>query len=130
MKIDRVDRHERTGERRIIDYKTGEGGRTPHAAHHGTESIGDGSETRVSEVLNAGGTEPPPVFSMAMDAGTYYDLVAKSMMQEQDDDFPLAAREATRDILIAVGDIYDRLAFDVRFTANGGEVASSVTIAR
>jgi hypothetical protein len=43
-KIDRVDRHERTGERRIIDYKTGEGGRTPHAAHHGTESIGDGSE--------------------------------------------------------------------------------------
>lgn len=34
--IDRIDRHERTGEWRVIDYKTSDLAKTPHDAHVGT----------------------------------------------------------------------------------------------
>jgi len=33
-KIDRLDQHEQTGAWRIIDYKTGDSGTSPHKAHH------------------------------------------------------------------------------------------------
>lgn len=43
-KIDRIDRHEQTGQWLIIDYKTGERGDSPHRAHHGCEKLpADGS---------------------------------------------------------------------------------------
>jgi hypothetical protein len=38
-KIDRIDRHEGTGAWRIIDYKSGEGGKTPFEAHHGRKTL-------------------------------------------------------------------------------------------
>jgi len=37
--IDRVDRHERTGAWRIIDYKTGERGAGPLETHHGRKTL-------------------------------------------------------------------------------------------
>lgn len=92
-------------------------------------SIGDDAESRVTEVLTADAADAPPVFSLAMDAGTYYELIAQSMMVEQDDDMPVAAREAVRDVMLAVGAIYDRMTVDVRFTENGVEVATGVTLA-
>jgi len=36
-KIDRIDRNERTGEWLVVDYKTGDTGRSPHQSHHGCE---------------------------------------------------------------------------------------------
>lgn len=38
-KIDRIDRHEHTGEWRILDYKTGESGQSPHKSHHDREKL-------------------------------------------------------------------------------------------
>jgi hypothetical protein len=38
-KIDRIDFNERTGEWRILDYKTGESGDSPHKSHHGREKL-------------------------------------------------------------------------------------------
>ncbi len=38
-KIDRIDYNERTGEYRIIDYKTSEGGSSPHDTHHGRKTL-------------------------------------------------------------------------------------------
>ena len=100
-------------------------------------SIGEGAESRVTEVLNAEPTEPPPFISVTMDAGTYYELIAESMvrdmesMQGEDGVSPMSpeAREAVRDAMIAVGDIYDRFAIDVMFTENGVEIRSKVTLA-
>ncbi len=93
-------------------------------------SIGEAAESRVTEVLSAETVEPPPVLSVAMDAGVYYELIAQSIMEDQDVDLPLAAREAARDAMLAVGDIYDRMTFDVLFTENGVEFVTSVTIAQ
>ena len=44
-KIDRIDQHESTGAWRIIDYKTSEGGASPHKSHHGRERLDDPSIT-------------------------------------------------------------------------------------
>lgn len=95
-------------------------------------AMGDNAEERVTERLNAASTEPPPVLSISMDAGKYYELIGQSMMldQSENEEFPLAAREAVADMMMAVGDIYDRLLVDVRFTPNGVELVSTVTIAR
>lgn len=38
-KIDRIDRHEQTGERRLIDYKTSETRKTPFEVHHGKKTV-------------------------------------------------------------------------------------------
>jgi ATP-dependent helicase/nuclease subunit B len=38
-KIDRIDRNEETGAWRIIDYKTGEAGKSPHETHHGRKHL-------------------------------------------------------------------------------------------
>jgi len=37
--IDRIDRHEQTGEWLIADYKTGDSGRSPHKAHHDSDKL-------------------------------------------------------------------------------------------
>lgn len=40
-KIDRIDRHERSGAWRIIDYKTSDGGDSPLEEHHGRKTLVD-----------------------------------------------------------------------------------------
>jgi len=40
-KIDRIDQHEDTGAWRIIDYKTGDTGRSPEQTHNGTSKLPD-----------------------------------------------------------------------------------------
>ena len=93
-------------------------------------SMGDDAEDRVTDVLNADVIEPTPVFSMAMDAGRYYEMIADSMMVDPNDDLPEETREALRDTLLVVGDIYDRMSLDMRFTENGVEFSTVVTIAQ
>ncbi|MDJ0908374.1 MAG: hypothetical protein QNI99_04245 [Woeseiaceae bacterium] len=93
-------------------------------------SFGDDAEDRVTAVLDAEIIEPSPVFSMSFDAGAYYTLIADAMMLEPDDEMPVAAQEAVRDLMLALGDIYDRITFDVLFTENGIELDSTVTLAQ
>lgn len=97
-------------------------------------SVGADAESRVSNVLNAASAQPPPMFSMTMDAGRYYALIAEAMMLENDEgegkdvDLSLASREALRDAMLAVGELYDRMAVDIRFTERGMEIESLVTL--
>ncbi len=101
-------------------------------------SIGVDAERRVSSVLLASPVEPPPLFSMTMDAGRYYSLIAEAMMVEEEpadgdedgEEVELSpeARAAMRDAMLAVGSLYDRMAFDVHFTERGLELNSRVTL--
>lgn len=99
-------------------------------------SVGSNAESRVKSVLNADSVQPSPMFSMTMDAGRYYALIAEGMMAQNPDDdddtkkpeLSLASREALRDAMIVVGDMYDRMAFDIRFTERGMELESRVTL--
>jgi hypothetical protein len=96
-------------------------------------SMGSEARTRVTAVLNADSSEPPPIMSASMDASTYYELVSQSMMAEQDEEgvenpLPEPARIALRDAVLAMGKMYDRMAFNVRFTARGIEMNSKVSL--
>ena len=93
-------------------------------------SLGANAEERVTGVLTADASEPPPVFSMSMDAEKYYGLIADSMMQESGgkQELSLEAREAMRDAMLAIGDMYDRMVVDVQYTPRGIEVRSKVTL--
>ena len=94
-------------------------------------SVGADAENRVTTVLNAKSATPAPVFSMSMDAGRYYSLIGETMVLEQDEEsaeLSLEAREALRDAMLAIGELYDRMAVDLRFTAHGAEFESRVTL--
>ena len=95
-------------------------------------SLGDDSESRVLEVMNADTNEPPPFASMSADAGWYYELMAQSMLAEENEEgkepLPIAAREAMANAMRAIGNMYERLYFDVRFTNRGIEMIGDVTI--
>ena len=95
-------------------------------------SLGDDSESRVLEVLNAESNEPPPFASMSADARWYYELIAQSMLAEpvegEENPLPESARVAMADAMRAIGDMYERIYFDVRFTTSGIEMFGDVTI--
>lgn len=97
-------------------------------------SIGADAEQRVSSVLAADAGEPPPLFAMTMDAGQYYKLIGEAMMTEDgqgDEDaqeLSREAREALRDAMLAIGEMYDRMTIDTRFTERGLVFDSSVSL--
>lgn len=94
-------------------------------------SVGADAEDRVTAVLKAESAAPPPVFSMSMDAGRYYALIGETMVLEPDDEaaeLSLEARTALRDAMLAIGELYDRMAVDLRFTERGAEFESRVTL--
>ena len=96
-------------------------------------AIGSESRTRVSEVISASSIEPPPNMSVSVDATAYYALIAKSMMEEQDEEgeenpLPESARIALSDAMKSMGAMYDRVLMDVQFTSRGIEISSSVTL--
>jgi hypothetical protein len=92
-------------------------------------AVGDDAETRVTDALESDSADPPPFMSFAMDASTYYGLLAEDMMQSGGDDtLSDESRAAMRDAMLAVGEIYDRMQFDVRFTDRGVEIGSRATL--
>jgi ATP-dependent helicase/nuclease subunit B len=48
--VDRIDRHERTGRWRIVDYKTGDTARSPYEAHHGRKRLPPAAEARWTDL--------------------------------------------------------------------------------
>lgn len=94
-------------------------------------AVGPAAETRVTSVLGAEALTPPPSFAMSMDAGTYYDFIANGMAVEApSDEEPMTpeTNAAMQEVLTALGDVYDRISTVVRFTENGAEVDSVVTL--
>ncbi|MFQ5610424.1 MAG: hypothetical protein ACE5F8_09185, partial [Woeseiaceae bacterium] len=96
-------------------------------------SIGADAEDRVGEVLDAPVADPAPFLSASMDARWYYGLMAESMLAEEnaegENPMPEAARNALADAMMAFGDMYDRMYFDMRFTTRGLEMNSEAFLA-
>lgn len=94
-------------------------------------AIGDAAEKEAGAVLKAASATPAPFMSMSFDAGKYYSLIGDALMVEgdnEDEELPPEAREALRDMMQQVGDIYDRADVRVRFTDRGIEIASELTL--
>jgi hypothetical protein len=99
-------------------------------------AVGENAESRLTELLAASAGDPPPFFSIKMDAARYYDLMADAMTventgeQESVDpsDMPPEFRTAIGDVIGELGKIMDRISVDVYLTEKGIEIPTTITL--
>ncbi len=94
-------------------------------------AVGPAAQTRVTSVLGAESMAPPPSFAVSIDAASYYDFVATGMMAAAPTDEEPQTPEmmaATQAVFAALGGLYDRMSTVLRFTENGAEIDSVVTL--
>jgi len=96
-------------------------------------SVGEGSEANAANMLVADGSNPAPLFSMSMDVSRYYGFIGEAMMEagpdEGEEEMPVEVRNAMRDVMTLLGDLYKRMHLDVRMTERGIEMGSHLTLA-
>lgn len=94
-------------------------------------SIGEGTETRLGDMLSATVNKPHPFVSMEMDAARYYDFIAQTMKLDDDeeDKMPAELKEAIGEIMVVVGEMFSRMTFQVHFTERGIEFPSTIELA-
>lgn len=90
-------------------------------------SVGAGSEKGLEAMLAAPSRQPPPFMSMSMDAARYYTLVGDIAMHANSDEAPEVTR-ANAEILKALGQLIDRISFNVEFTEHGIRMPSTMTL--
>lgn len=96
-------------------------------------SVGRQAERRVAEVLEAAGTEPPPIMAGSLDARRYYEAMAEDMTMFEppaDDEaaeLSPAAKAALSDSMRVLAELYDRQTMEVTLTEKGVEVETRIT---
>ena len=93
-------------------------------------SVGDGAEAKAVDLLDGAFDERPLFMSVAIDAQRYYELVGDAIAAGNNgDDVPSPALQiAMQDAMDALGNIYERMAADVRFTSRGVEIDGRITM--
>jgi hypothetical protein len=93
-------------------------------------SVGQGTEARLADMLSADISSPHPFASMEMDAKRYYNLMAETMVLEEDDEDPTPPelKESIANLMTVVGDMFSRMTFQVNFTERGVELPSTVVL--
>lgn len=96
-------------------------------------ALGEDAEANAETMLQAKVAEDKPFMSVAFDAKRYYEFVGQAAMEggesDEAEEVPVALRAAIRDAVVSSGEMYDRMAFNVRFTGRGIEVNSRMTLA-
>jgi hypothetical protein len=85
-------------------------------------SVGDAAETKLADMLTAEATDNGTFLSFSMDAGRYYAFAGEAMAAAQDDDdssMTPAMQQASREILSAMSDMFDRMSVNIRLTEDG-----------
>jgi hypothetical protein len=94
-------------------------------------SVGDGAETELEGMIGAEAADGAPFMSFSMDAARYYGFLGDAIAAGDSDSEKAPSSEmqaAMNEIMQAVADVYDRMSADVRFTARGVEIDTSVTL--
>jgi len=94
-------------------------------------SVGEDAEDQVQSMLSADAADPAPLLSFSMDAARYYGFLGEAIAagnKDQESELSPEMQAATNEMMQAIADIYDRMTVDVRFTARGVEIDSSVTL--
>jgi hypothetical protein len=94
-------------------------------------SIGEGAESSITDMLDAGAADPSPLFSFSVNAARYYGFLGEAIAAGDVADDDAASPEmqaAMQEVMLAVADIYDRMSADVLLTSRGVELRSSVTL--
>lgn len=94
-------------------------------------SIGQGTEARLGEMLTAAIHDPHPFMIMEMDAARYYELIAETMVLEEDEEDPTPPelKAAIAELMTVTGDMFSRMTFQIEFTGRGIEMPSTVVFA-
>ncbi len=94
-------------------------------------SVGEDGKDKLGAMLNAKAGDPPPFFSMDMDAERYYSFIADaSAMQRDDDETPPEVTQAVSELMGSMGDLFERMSLTINFTDRGIEMPSEVTLAK
>lgn len=111
-------------------------GMTAFAALNNTTlavAVGEDSEANLTDMMSAAVGNPLPVMSFSMDAARYYAFIGEAIAVAEPgegEDAPSPEMQAAlRDIMNAVGKLYERMTFDVYFTANGIEIKAVEVLA-
>ncbi|MFQ6007265.1 MAG: hypothetical protein ACE5OQ_17390 [Woeseia sp.] len=93
-------------------------------------SIGAGTEARLGDMLTADFNQPPPFFSMEMDAARYYEFVGQAVTDDDaEDKVSPELKAAIDDMMGVVGDMFSRMTVDIAFTERGIEFPSTIVLA-
>jgi hypothetical protein len=100
-------------------------------------SVGDGSDSRLADLLSAPAANPPPFMSMSIDGARYYDYMSQIIQAGANTPNPDGSpNEVSKEMQIAmsqvmtgVGDLIERITVDVTFTDRGMEMPSTLTLA-
>jgi len=91
-------------------------------------SVGEGTEARLGEMLQADINDPAPFVAFEMDAARYYSFVSDAMMSGGDMDTMPDVRDATQAMLDAVSKTVSRMSLAIDFNEHGIELDSTVTL--
>jgi hypothetical protein len=91
-------------------------------------SVGEGTEARLGEMLQADINDPAPFVAFEMDAARYYSFVSDAMMSGGDTDSMPEIRDATQAMLDAVSKTVSRMSLAIDFNEHGIELDSTVTL--
>ena len=95
-------------------------------------AVGEGAQEKAEAMLVAKVSPSRPFASFSMDAQRYYTLMGDAAMHARSDEggepMPEDLRAAIRDIMVSSGELYERMAIDVHFTARGIEISTRVAL--
>lgn len=91
-------------------------------------SVGEGTEARLSEMLQADINEPAPFVAFEMDAARYYSFISDAMISGDDPEAMPEIQDATKAMLDAISESISRMSLAVNFSEHGIEIDSTVTL--
>lgn len=94
-------------------------------------AAGEGQEARLAEMLGAPLSKDGTFLSISMDMSRYYAFIGEAIKlsaEEDDEALPEDMQQAVSDLMAASSKFYDRLAADVRLTARGVEIVTTILI--
>jgi len=92
-------------------------------------SVGEGTEDRLGDMLDANAAKPSPFMTFDMDAARYYEFIGESMTAGQETGASPEMQAAVQKMLASVQEGVDRMSVTIDFTENGIEMNSTVTLA-
>lgn len=99
--------------------------------------IGESSKDGLSDLLETSAGDPPPFMSMHIDGARYYSMMSEAIAagnqqaaaNGEAEQLSPEMQQAVSKVLTGVGEMVDRVSFDMTFTEQGVEIPVSMTLA-
>ena len=99
-------------------------------------AVGSNAESGLAELLLETASEPPPILSMQMDAGRYYEFLGESMLvgnvgetaDGESVEMPPEVLQAMSDAMTEAGKLFERMSIDILLTERGIEFPTTMKL--